>query len=202
MPELNTNELAALAEVCSNIVPNTALPSPLLGPNHPSLGGTSLTSSTAITMTTDLGNNPSIATPMPNVLMNSLVSPTKIITDDIVHPMLANVSLPEKLPVACLPPPVSVIEGEESSSSSSVVLPAMDEDPVVVATEAVEETAEESPAEEAIEVEEDIPLIDEEPMDECAAGSPKQPASLKSEDVVMAENFSVRRIISLGHLLR
>lgn len=174
MPELNTNELQALADVCSNIVPNTALPSPLIvGSNCGSLV-TSVTASTGITMTTDVVAS-NIATPMPNVMMNSLVSPTKIVMDEhSMHPMLANLAIPEKLPVACLPPPVSVIE----------------------------ELAEQG-APEAIEVEEDeegaMPLdnnvggvVVDEPMEEWANnGSPKQPSSLRSEDVVMAENLSV-----------
>lgn len=159
MPELNTNELQALADVCSNIVPNTALPSPL-PMSLPTAG-------TAVTVTT------SIATPIPNVVMNSLVSPTKIITDDAaLHPMLASVALPEKLPVACLPPPVSVIDEDGNSSTSGG--PAMEQD-LQLEDDRVAET-----------------LNDVEPMEECVlSGSPKRPSSLKSEDVVMAENASV-----------
>lgn len=188
MPELNTNELQALADVCSNIVPNTALPSLLLAGSASSNSLlTSVTSATAITMSTDVAT--AIATPMPNVMMNSLVSPTKIVTDDLMHPMLANLVIPDKLPVACLPPPVSVIEEEgEEEEGSNAGLPAMDQDvPAPDAVPIEKETLE------PIDVEEEAPaILDEEPMEECAnTGSPKQPSSLKSEDVVMAENVSV-----------
>lgn len=184
IPELNTNELQALADVCSNIVPNTALPSPLLLASNSSHAiSTCVTTSTGITMTTDVVAS-NIATPMPNVIMNSLVSPTKIVTDDSTHSLLANVAIPDKLPVACLPPPVSVIEGGEERCSS----PSMDQDmPVGSGKEEAE----------AIEVEEGTSnaQIDDEPMEECAnAGSPKQPSSLRSEDVVMAENVSVSKL--------
>lgn len=135
-------------------------------------------------MTTDVSGASTIATPIPNVMMNSLMSPTKIITDDpIQSPILASVALPDKLPVACLPPPVSVI-GQPSGDGA---LGQMDEDSFVVV----------APVPEPIEVEEDelVDEGDEEPMEECAntvsLSSPKQPASLKSDDVVMAENLSV-----------
>lgn len=127
---------------------------------------------------------------MPNVMMNSLVSATKIVTDDLMHPMLANLVIPEKLPVACLPPPVSVIEEvEEEEVGRNSGLRTMDQDVPLHDSVLIEkETLE------PIDVEEEAPaILHEEPMEECAnTGSPKQPSSLKSEDVVMAENLSVR----------
>lgn len=99
--------------------------------------------------------------------MNSLVSPTKIITDEpVLNPIMANVAMPDKLPVACLPPPVS--------EQRDFFVPAMDQDG------SEKELAE--------------PIEDEEPMEECtqtvSLSSPKHPSSLKSDDVVMTENSS------------
>lgn len=104
--------------------------------------------------------------------MNSLVSPTKIVTDEhVLHPMLANVAIPDKLPVACLPPPVSVIE-------EAIEVEEEDEGSTTMAVESIGTGT---------------GTVDDEPMEEGGGnnGSPKQPSSLRSEDVIMAENVSV-----------
>lgn len=179
LPELNTNELQALADVCSNIVPNNALPSPGFGSATAATdlmaAGIAGASTTVVSSGTSLTMS-SIATPIPNLLMNSLVSPTKIITDEpVLNPMMASVAMPDKLPVACLAPPVSVIETIEEQRDFFV--PAMEQDADVSEKELPE------------------PIEDEEPMEECthntvSLSSPKHPSSLKSDDVVMTENLS------------
>lgn len=216
MPELNTNELQALAEVCSNVVPNTTLTSPLAANNTMT---TMVTQATAMTMSADIAGS-SLATPMPNVVMNSLMNSSKIVTDEAVqNPMLASVPMPESLPVACLPPPVAVMrehgevgEIEEKPVSLGNVIE-MEDVEVERAVEAIDVELGEGKLElddangSGGEEEETMAVVEEieaagateEPMEECATtgsfSSPKHPSSTKSEDVMMAENGSVSWIV-------
>lgn len=77
VPELNTTQLQAFADVCSTIGSDT-LPSPLT-----------------------------------NVIMNSLVSPTKVITNDAIrNPIVSNVNIPNKLPVTSITIPIMSLKQE------------------------------------------------------------------------------------------
>ncbi|XP_017003679.2 protein O-GlcNAcase [Drosophila takahashii] len=89
LPEVNTTQLQALADVC--------------------------------VVTSSL-------TPISNPVMNSLVSPTKVITnDDIINPIpttaASNIELPKKIPISVVPVPIM----ETKSVEASVELEVFDE---------------------------------------------------------------------------
>ncbi|KAM8706923.1 hypothetical protein ACLKA7_011083 [Drosophila subpalustris] len=83
VPEVNTTQLQALADVCSTVS--------------------------------------STLTPISNPVMNSLVSPTKVVTnDDIINPIpttvASNIELPEKIPISIVPVAIMEAKGVEESS--------------------------------------------------------------------------------------
>ncbi|KAH8369436.1 hypothetical protein KR009_010820 [Drosophila setifemur] len=98
MPEVNTTQLQALADVCT-------------------------VSSTI--------------TPISNAVMNSLVSPTKVVTnDEIINPIpttaACNIELPKKIPISIMPVPIMEAKSVEASvelNLSSEVFLAADDDP-------------------------------------------------------------------------
>ncbi|KAH8312042.1 hypothetical protein KR044_009075 [Drosophila immigrans] len=82
VPEVNTTQLQALADVCSTVS--------------------------------------STLTPISNPVMNSLVSPTKVVTnDEIINPIpttvASNIELPEKIPISIVPVPIMEAKGVEES---------------------------------------------------------------------------------------
>ncbi|XP_055907618.1 protein O-GlcNAcase isoform X1 [Eupeodes corollae] len=84
VPEVNTNQLQALADVCSTV-------------------------------------NSSSVNPISNSVMNSLVSATKVITnDDILNPITTNVAttieMPKKIPISSVPVPIMHVKNEETKA--------------------------------------------------------------------------------------
>lgn len=82
VPEVNTTQLQALADVCSTVS--------------------------------------STMTPISNPVMNSLVSPTKVVTnEEIINPIpttvASNIELPEKIPISIVPVPIMEAKGVEES---------------------------------------------------------------------------------------
>lgn len=84
IPEVNTNQLQALADVCSTVTATNV-------------------------------------TPIPNAIMNSLVSPTKVVTNDsLPNPIVTSVSnfeIPSKIPISSIPIPIMNIKNEDSVDS-------------------------------------------------------------------------------------
>ncbi|XP_034659872.1 protein O-GlcNAcase [Drosophila subobscura] len=83
VPEVNTTQLQALADVCSTVS--------------------------------------SSMTPISNPVMNSLVSPTKVVTnDDIINPIpttaACNIELPKKIPISIVPVPIMEAKSAEAES--------------------------------------------------------------------------------------
>ncbi|EDV94572.1 GH21911 [Drosophila grimshawi] len=82
VPEVNTTQLQALADVCSTVSSTMA--------------------------------------PISNPVMNSLVSPTKVVTnDDIINPIrttvASNIELPKKIPISIMPVPVMETKSVEET---------------------------------------------------------------------------------------
>uniref|UniRef100_A0A1L8E3Q4 protein O-GlcNAcase n=2 Tax=Nyssomyia neivai TaxID=330878 RepID=A0A1L8E3Q4_9DIPT len=170
LPEVNTTQLQALAEVCSSVTESQSIP---------------------------------------NVVMNSLVSATKIVTNDTIpNPIVTNLTLPDKIPVPCIAAPIMSIKdpgliGEHNSAEPKVSEPI--EEDITEKDELVEKVdkfPEDKAAPDAPETQaagEVMAIADEnpsphsttEPM-ECGSSalssSPKQKSS--SEDVVMSESVS------------
>ncbi|XP_030373978.1 protein O-GlcNAcase [Scaptodrosophila lebanonensis] len=179
VPEVNTTQLQALADVCSTV-------------------------------------NSSSLTPISNAVMNSLVSPTKVVTnDEIINPIpttaASNIELPKKIPISIVPVPIMEAKGVEDSGDSAAesdgTEPAEPTTPKLLKPEQVESAA---------SVEDDIifegkpgvvanlsvdTMLDEasssplstginEPM-ECSSSiasqiSPKEATKLVADDVVMS----------------
>ncbi|GAB0086403.1 O-GlcNAcase [Sergentomyia squamirostris] len=168
VPEVNTTQLQALAEVCSTVTGAEGIQ------------------------------------PLPNVVMNSLVSATKIVTNDTIpNPIVSNLSLPDKLQVPCLSVPIMTIKEapgvigeevkrdlkEEAGEPIEEDITEKDEGKVIEAIGASETEAGTEVM--AIVDENPSPHSTTEPM-ECGSSalssSPKQKSS--SEDVVMSESVS------------
>ncbi|XP_059615750.1 protein O-GlcNAcase-like [Phlebotomus argentipes] len=174
VPEVNTTQLQALAEVCSTVTGGETIP------------------------------------PLPNVVMNSLVSAKKIVTNDTIpNPIVSNLSIPDKIPVPCIQAPIMALkESVEEDKEADVAAKVQISEPIEVEditekddmvdkvdgkalpsasgaeTEAGTEVM-------AIADENPSPHSTTEPM-ECGSSvlssSPKQKSS--SEDVVMSESVS------------
>lgn len=158
VPEVNTTQLQALADVCSTVS--------------------------------------STLTPISNPVMNSLVSPTKVVTnDEIINPIpttvASNIELPKKIPISIVPAPIM----ETKSVEETIKLTCEIFEPLV-----------ETNKDEAVEKREQVAnlnvdtMLDEhslspginEPM-ECSSSvnsqiSPKEASKLVADDVIMEES--------------
>lgn len=145
LPEVNTTQLHAFAEVCSSVSESL----------------------------------PTVTTP---VVMNSLVSPTKVITTDLTVPP-SHIALPEKIPISSLPP--------------ASILPIKDQN--VQCTEKPHEPLDipfqnnEADLVNIPETDAQKELNDEfspsvEPMDEEILNSPKELPKSSNEDIQMRES--------------
>lgn len=158
VPEVNTTQLQALADVCSTVS--------------------------------------STLTPISNPVMNSLVSPTKVVTnDEIINPIpttvASNIELPKKIPISIVPAPIM----ETKSVEETIKLTCEIFEPLV-----------ETNKDEAVEKREQVvnlnvdSMLDEqslspginEPM-ECSSSvnsqiSPKEASKLVTDDVIMEES--------------
>ncbi|XP_055678522.1 protein O-GlcNAcase isoform X1 [Lutzomyia longipalpis] len=189
VPEVNTTQLQALAEVCSTVTGAETIQ------------------------------------PLPNVVMNSLVSAKKIVTNDTIpNPIVSNLTIPDKIPVPCIQAPIMSIkdsssvlvfsgdsggEGKDGEGAKVEIIEPIEEDITekdemvekevesVVVAEDGKNAAPGAPETEAgtevmaIADENPSPHSTTEPM-ECGSSvlssSPKQKSS--SEDVVMSESVS------------
>ncbi|XP_060650995.1 protein O-GlcNAcase [Drosophila nasuta] len=177
VPEVNTTQLQALADVCSTVS--------------------------------------STLTPISNPVMNSLVSPTKVVTnDEIINPIpttvASNIELPEKIPISIVPVPIMEAKGVEESIELSCDL----FDPLAKTTEAVIEASSKldgSPVVEDIPIDEKRDqvnnlsvetMLDESSLSPLSAGvnepmecssinsqiSPKEATKLVADDVIMEDS--------------
>lgn len=179
--EVNTSQLKALADICSTVSSGTTTSTTI------ALPGVITTSTTMTTATNSSCCNSnttetSIATPLPNVVMNSLVSPTKIVTNEaVLNPLVATVSIPEKLPITSM----QVMRVGESATAS-------DDEARTVDMEDITEKENSGDTETMAIVEEEVAngngSFIEEPM-ECGGGSGGK--SSGSDDIVMTETVSV-----------
>ncbi|TDG42928.1 hypothetical protein AWZ03_010633 [Drosophila navojoa] len=158
VPEVNTTQLQALADVCSTVS--------------------------------------STLTPISNPVMNSLVSPTKVVTnDEIINPIpttvASNIELPKKIPISIVPAPIM----ETKSVEETIKLTCEIFEPLL-----------ENNKDESVEKREQVAnlnvdtMLDEpslspginEPM-ECSSSvnsqiSPKEASKLVTDDVIMEES--------------
>lgn len=93
MPEVNTTQLQALAEVCSSV-------------------STTMANSGAPMVSTQAHQNP--VEVISNTIMNSLVSPTKVVTSDTLPNTnsvqnITSISIPNKIPVSSITVPIMSI---------------------------------------------------------------------------------------------
>ncbi|ALC47423.1 Oga, partial [Drosophila busckii] len=161
VPEVNTTQLQALADICSTVS--------------------------------------SAMAPISNPVMNSLVSPTKVVTnDDILNPIpnavASSIELPEKIPISIVPVPIMEAKGVDCTIFDPPNESAPKESPVledIVLDEKGEQQP--NPNEDTMLEENSLSPLSaglNEPM-ECSSSinsqvSPKQ-TKLVSDDVVMME---------------
>lgn len=164
VPEVNTTQLQALADVCSTVS--------------------------------------STMTPISNPVMNSLVSPTKVVTnDEIINPIpttvASNIELPETIPISIVPVPIMETKSVEESIELSCEL---FQKSTEAAASKVDDLSEEREQAGSLNVD---TMLDEnslsplsagvnEPM-ECSSSinsqlSPKEVGKLLTDDVVMEES--------------
>lgn len=184
VPEVNTTQLQALAEVCSSVNGWLHLREKFFGMNHLklslSLGAESMT--------------------MPNIVMNSLISSTKVITNDTIpNPIVSSlntISLPTiPVPVSSIGIPVMTMKIQDAETDIEV-------------TEAVVEADADADVDADTEVEKvDLDNQDKdqdshsasaenlmstsEPMECASVNSMASPKHTMATDVVMAESGSV-----------
>lgn len=139
VPQVNTTQLQALADVCSTV-------------------------------------NSSSVNPISNAVMNSLVSPTKVVTnEDIINPIptcvASNIELPKKIPISIVSVPIMVSKEVNSDSDDM-----RDADEITPATKAEELPV--KPETSATSDKEFLPEVPETIKDE---------AKLEEEDVVIED---------------
>lgn len=156
IPEMNTSQLHALADICSSVTGATEIfPKP--------------------------------------IVMNSLVSATKVVTTDVLsNPILISSILPDKMPVSSVPIPINVLEIMEVEKTLSEAI--TDETLELMDCGTPKHTSDSS------SLNSDVQLLSENQKDEVikANGSPnhqmepeiKSEKSQLSDDVVMTETVS------------
>ncbi|XP_030562779.1 protein O-GlcNAcase [Drosophila novamexicana] len=179
VPEVNTTQLQALADVCSTVS--------------------------------------SSLTPISNPVMNSLVSPTKVVTnDEIINPIpttvASNIELPKKIPISIVPAPIMEAKSVEETIKLSCeafepaakLEPAPDVSKVDIAPAAADDILIAEKRDQVANLNVDT-MLDEnslsplsasanEPM-ECSSSinsqiSPKEAIKLAGDDVVMEESVN------------
>lgn len=176
VPEVNTTQLQALADVCSTVS--------------------------------------STLTPISNPVMNSLMSPTKVVTNDevinhIPTTVASNIELPKKIPISIVPAPIMETKSVEETIklTCEIFEPANNIQPIVDINR-----------DEIIEKREQVAnlnvdtMLDEhslspginEPM-ECSSSinsqiSPKEANKLVADDVIMEESANDMNVSELYYL--
>lgn len=145
LPEVNTTQLHAFAEVCSSVSESL----------------------------------PTVTSP---VVMNSLVSPTKVIKTDLSVPP-SHISLPEKIPISSLPPASNLIMKDQNVQNIEKSL-----EPVDIPFKNNEADIVNIPEANAQKEKNDEFSPSVEPMDEEILNSPKDPPKSSNEDIQMRES--------------
>lgn len=123
----------------------------------------------------------SITSPIANVVMNSLVSASKIVTNEaIVNPIVSssvtNMVIPDKIPIPCIPVSMMTDPGHVDVVQEQEKPVEMEDDESVIKEEQM-----------AIVEENEVGSADGEPM-ECQAVVALSKDGERSEDVVMADS--------------
>ncbi|XP_047539656.1 protein O-GlcNAcase isoform X1 [Vanessa atalanta] len=192
IPTVNTSQLQALADVCSAT------------PDRPIL-------STGVSPIETFN-------PIPNSVMNSLVSPTKVILNEsIPNPIIpiasSNISLPTEIPVSTLPVPImglktiehEKIETDQTMADKLDLNESVSNDSVLETTSFIEEMKKDKDDDDTIIVDDVEPTIEQQqngdmsigdtpqtlsPSRTCAEPLDVDPPSAADPDVVMNDQLS------------